>query len=86
MLQQYVPLDKVDLYKSGNWSKRKATTKYVGMVTTDKVAKKALKDAKKCKDISIYSLFTKISHIAAKLLPQRMMMKIWLKQQHLDDE
>jgi len=77
---------KTDLYKRAEIGARKATTKYVGMVTPDKVAKKALKDAKKCKDISIYSLFTKISHIAAKLLPQRMMMKIWLKQQHLDDE
>ena len=37
------------------------------------------------KDISIYSLFTKISHVAAKLLPQRIMMKIWLRQQHLDN-
>ena len=72
---------KTDLYKRAEIGARKATTRYVGMVTPDKVAKKALKDAKKGKDISIYSLFTKISHVAAKLLPQRIMMKIWLKQQ-----
>lgn len=77
---------KTDLYKRAKIGARKATTKYVGMVTPDKVAKKALKDAKKCKDISIYSLFTKTAHVVAKILPQRMMMKIWLKQQHLDDE
>ena len=76
---------KTDLYKRAEIGARKATTRYVGMVTPDKVAKKALKDAKKGKDISIYSLFTKISHVAAKLLPQRIMMKIWLKQQHLDN-
>ena len=76
---------KTDLYKRAEIGARKATTRYVGMVTPDKVAKKALKDAKKGKDISIYSLFTKISHVAAKLLPQRIMMKIWLRQQHLDN-
>ena len=76
---------KTDLYKRAEIGARKATTRYVGMVTPDKVAKKTLKDAKKGKDISIYSLFTKISHVAAKLLPQRIMMKIWLKQQHLDN-
>jgi hypothetical protein len=27
--------------------------------------------------------FTKISHVAAKLLPQRTIMNIWLRQQHL---
>ena len=76
---------KTDLYKRAEIGARKATTRYVGMVTPDKVAKKALKDAKKGKDISIYSIFTKISHLAAKFLPQRTMMKIWLKQQHLDN-
>ena len=76
---------KTDLYKRAEIGARKATNRYVGMVTPDKVAKKALKDAKKGKDISIYSLFTKISHVVAKLLPQRIMMKIWLKQQHLDN-
>lgn len=75
---------KTDLYKRAEIGAKKATTRYVGMVTPDKVAKKALKDAKKGRDISVYSLFTKISHLAAKILPQRMMMKIWLKQQHLD--
>lgn len=75
---------KTDLYKRAEIGAKKATTRYVGMVTPDKVAKKALKDAKKRKDISVYSIFTKISHLAAKILPQRMMMKIWLRQQHLD--
>ncbi len=39
------------------------------MVTPDKVAKKALKDAKKCKDISIYSLFTKNLTYSCKASP-----------------
>ena len=53
------------------------------IVYPDVVAKKAIKDAKKSKDISIYGLYTKLSHIFAKLLPQRCMMGIWLRQQRL---
>ena len=61
----------------------RATRRFVGMVTPDKVAQKALTDAKKGRDISVYSLYVKTAHLVAKLLPQRMMMKIWLKQQGL---
>ena len=73
------------LYDRGDVHAKKAPTRFLHKAKPYNVAKKALKDAKKGKDISIYSLFTKISHVAAKLLPQRIMMKIWLKQQHLDN-
>ena len=61
----------------------RATRRFVGMVTPDKVAQKALSDAKKGRDISVYSLYVKTAHLVAKLLPQRIMMKIWLRQQGL---
>lgn len=61
----------------------KGTNNFTGMVTPDLVAKKALKDAKKNKDISVYGIYTKSSHLLAKLLPQKMMMQVWLKQQHI---
>jgi short-subunit dehydrogenase len=61
----------------------KGTNNFFGMVTPDLVAKKALKDAKKNKDISVYGFYTKCSHLLAKLLPQKMMMQVWLKQQHI---
>ncbi|ODM24831.1 SDR family NAD(P)-dependent oxidoreductase [Acetivibrio mesophilus] len=61
----------------------KATNNFSGMVTPDKVAKKALKDAKKNKDISVYGIYVKFCHLMAKLLPQKMMMKVWLMQQKI---
>lgn len=55
------------------------------IVYPDVVAKKALKDAKKSKDISIYSSYVKFSNLLAKLLPQKCMMGIWLNQQKLKE-
>ena len=52
--------------------------KYPGLVAADKVAAQALKDAKKGKDMSVYSLFVKSQHLIVKLLPQKLVMKIWL--------
>ncbi len=52
------------------------------LTTANKVAKKALKDAKKNKDISVPTLYVKIAHVISKILPQKWMMKIWLKQQN----
>ena len=63
----------------------KGTRVFPHIVYPDVVAKKAIKDAKKSKDISIYGLYTKLSHIAAKMLPQRCMMGIWMRQQRLKD-
>ncbi|MDD7402450.1 MAG: SDR family NAD(P)-dependent oxidoreductase [Butyribacter sp.] len=61
----------------------KTVRHYMGITTPDNVAKKALKDAKKGKDISVYGIYTKMAHTVAKILPQRMMMKIWLWQQNM---
>lgn len=69
------------LYDRAIIGAKKATNNFKGMVTPDKVAIKAIKDANKNKDMSIYSLYVKYCHIMAKFLPQRLMMKIWLKQQ-----
>lgn len=51
--------------------------KFPGMVTPDRVAKQAIKDAKKGKDMSVCSLYVKCQHVNVKLLPQRLVMKIW---------
>ena len=51
------------------------------MVTPDVVAKKALDDVRKGKDISVYGIYVKFTHLLSKLTPQKMMMKIWLMQQ-----
>ncbi|MCR4924870.1 MAG: SDR family NAD(P)-dependent oxidoreductase [Clostridiales bacterium] len=51
--------------------------KFPGMVSSEKVVKKALKDAKKGKDMSVCSLFVKYEHICSKILPQKWIMNIW---------
>lgn len=53
--------------------------KFPGMVTADKVVKQAIKDAKKGKDMSVCSLYVKCQHLNVKLLPQKLVMKIWMR-------
>ncbi len=52
--------------------------KFPGIVAPEKVAKKAIKDAKKGKDMSVCSLYVKCQHLNVKLLPQKLTMKIWM--------
>ena len=53
--------------------------KFYGIVSADKVARKALKDSKKGKDMSVCTLFVKYEHLWSKLLPQKWTMHIWGK-------
>ena len=53
--------------------------KFYGMVSPEAVAKKAIKDAKKGKDVSICSIFVKCQHLNVKLLPHKLVMKIWMR-------
>lgn len=72
-----------DLFDRAQIGAEKATSRFVGMVAPDKVAAKALRDAKRGKDISVYSFYVRFCHVAAKLLPQRAMMRLWLMQQRM---
>lgn len=56
----------------------KGVRHFTGISSPGKVAVKALKDAEKGKDISIYSGFVQLEHILAKLFPQRTVMKAWV--------
>ena len=51
---------------------------FPGIVAPEKVVKKALKDAKKGRDMSVCSLYVKCQHLNVKLMPQKLTMKIWL--------
>lgn len=51
---------------------------FPGIVAPDKVVKKALKDAKKGRDMSVCSLYVKCQHLIVKLMPQKLTMKVWL--------
>ncbi|PNV62986.1 short-chain dehydrogenase [Clostridium sp. chh4-2] len=72
---------KTELFDRGIVGAKKGTNKFSGIVTPDVVAKKAMDDARKGKDISVYGLYVKFTHLLSKLTPQKIMMKIWLIQQ-----
>ena len=74
---------KTHLYDRAVIGAPKAPRHFTGMAEPGKVAQKALRDAKKGKDISVYSLLVKTSRLIAKLLPERLMMRLWLMQQGL---
>ena len=52
--------------------------KFPGIVSAERVVKKALKDARKGKDMSVCTLHVKFEHILAKIYPQKMVMNTWL--------
>ena len=72
-----------ELFTRANIGAKKTIQNFTGMVTADCVAKKAMQDAKKGKDISVYSAYVKTAHLIAKILPQRAMMQVWLWQQKI---
>lgn len=53
--------------------------KFSGIVTPERVAVKALEDAKRGRDMSVCTLYTKIEHVLAKLFPQKMSMDTWVR-------
>lgn len=53
--------------------------KFPGMVTAKKVAEKAIKDAKRGKDMSVCSFYVKCQHLNVKIMPQKLIMKIWMR-------
>lgn len=52
--------------------------KFPGMVSAKEVAVKALKDAQKGKDMSVCSLYVKCQHLNVKLMPQKLVMNLWM--------
>ena len=72
---------KTDLYSRGCINAPKGTKNFVFMAEPDVVAKKALKDAYNNKDISVYGFYVNMCRILSKILPEKLIMKIWLLQQ-----
>lgn len=77
---------KTNLFDRGCINAEKGTKKFPYMVTPDVVAKKALKDAYKNKDISVYSLYVNLCSFLSKFLPEKLIMKIWLIQQGIKED
>ena len=53
--------------------------RYPGMISADKVARKALADSRKGKALSVPSLFAKFCHIYGKLMPAGLVMRQWTR-------
>ena len=75
---------KTNLFDRGCINAKKGTTKFSFIVTPDVVAKKALKDAYDNKDISVYGVYVNICRFLSKILPERLVMRIWLIMQGLN--
>lgn len=58
-------------------------TKFEVMYKADDVVRKALDDAEKGKDMSVYGWINQAQHIMSKILPQRFSMWVFLKKQGL---
>jgi short-subunit dehydrogenase len=65
-----------DLLKK-EWNGRRI--KFPGIVEALPVAKKALKDAKRGKDMSVYGVYVKYMQVFSKLMPHRLIMNLWVK-------
>jgi short-subunit dehydrogenase len=61
-----------------------AVTYYNKLWTSREVVAKALKDLKKGKDVSILGASVRFQVLLTKLLPHRLVMKVWMKQQKHD--
>ena len=55
------------------------TIRFHGIVSPKAVATKAIKDAPKSKDVSICSFYVKCQHLNVKIIPYKLVMRIWLR-------
>lgn len=64
--------------------KKEVVIKYSVMYNAKDVVKKAIKDLYTNKDISCYGFINNVQKILTKLLPHKLVMKIWMKDQKYD--
>lgn len=53
--------------------------KFPGIVTADRVARQAIRDAKNGKDMSVCTAYVKFMQLFSKILPHSMVMNLWIK-------
>ena len=68
---------KTEFFQRANINENGPTSFAKPMVSASKVVKKALKDAQKCKDVSMYHWYNNLHHALAKILPHSLMMYMW---------
>ena len=67
-----------NLFERGCIGAKKAPKHFIFMSEPEDVAKKALKDFYDGKDISIYGFFVNFCYFLSKILPAKIIMKLWL--------
>ena len=66
-------------------TEKKVVKKFIAMYEPEQIVKKAWKDAKrKNRDVSVYGGKAKGQALLVKILPHRLVMRVWLKQQKLN--
>ena len=63
---------------------KKVVKKYIAMYEPEQIVKRAYRDAKRGKDVSKFGFIARGQVLLVKLLPHKIIMNIWLKQQDLD--
>ena len=58
-------------------------TRYAGITTPERVARKALRDARRGRSRSLCGVFSHLTFWASRLLPRSLVTRLWLMQQHL---
>lgn len=67
-----------------NHDKKDVVIKYSVIYDSKKVVAKAIKDAYKRKDLSVYGGKNNLQRLLVKMLPHKLVMKIWMNQQKFD--
>ena len=67
-----------------NSEEKTVVINYGVMYDAAKVVKKAIRDAYKNKDMSVYGKINKFQKFGAKILPHKTVMKIWMRRQKFD--
>ena len=64
--------------------KEKIVKKYIAMYTPQQIVNRAWQDLKKGKDVSMYGFKARGQALLVKLLPHKLVMSVWMKQQELE--
>ena len=62
-----------------SWVDTDLRVAFPGLVPPEKVVARALRDARRGRELSVYPLYAKYLHAAAKVVPQRVVMATWLR-------
>ncbi|MBR5479958.1 MAG: SDR family NAD(P)-dependent oxidoreductase [Clostridia bacterium] len=63
---------------------KKVVKKYIAMYKPEQIVRRAYRDAKRGKDVSKFGFIARCQVLLVKLLPHKIIMDIWMKQQDLD--